>query len=59
MHVHKTGIAFDCPRAERETRIKRLCGEYVALLEKYCIMYPLQWYNFFNFWVEDENLKEA
>ena len=59
MRVHKTDITFDCPRAERETRIKRLCGEYVALLEKYCTMYPLQWYNFFNFWVEDENRKEA
>ena len=59
MHVHKTGIAFDCPRAEREARIKRLCREYVALLEQYCIMYPLQWYNFFNFWTENENRKEA
>ena len=56
MYVHKTDIAFDCPRTERESRIKRLCREYAALLEKYCILYPLQWYNFFNFWTEAESV---
>lgn len=50
IYIEKSKIDFDCPRSERETRIKDCCGEFVEKLEKFCKMYPYQWYNFFNFW---------
>ena len=30
-----------------------LAARYAALLERYCLMAPLQWYNFFDFWAAD------
>lgn len=51
MFVEKSKVSFECPRSERESRIKELCTEFVSKLEKYCIQYPYQWYNFFNFWL--------
>ena len=50
VYIEKCHTDFNCPRSEREQRIIQCCGEYVARLEKYCILYPYQWYNFFNFW---------
>ena len=50
IHIEKSKVDFDCPRSEREARINECCGEYVERLEKMCLMYPYQWYNFFNFW---------
>lgn len=38
-------------RAERDKRIHALCEEYVGKLEKYCKLFPYQWYNFYNFWL--------
>ena len=50
MYVEKSQVDFDCPRSERESRISECCDEFVRKLEKYCMMYPYQWYNFYNFW---------
>jgi Predicted acyltransferase len=50
MFVEKAKTDFNCSRAETKKRIEKLCGEYVTTLEKYCIKYPNQWYNFFDFW---------
>ncbi len=51
MFVEASSVKTDaCPRTERENRIKEMCAEYVKVLEKYCFLYPFQWYNFFNFW---------
>lgn len=50
VYIEKCHTDFNCPRSEREERITQCCGEYVARLEKYCILYPYQWYNFFDFW---------
>ena len=36
--------------SNRDEKIEKLCGEYVKTLEKFCIKYPYQWYNFFDFW---------
>ena len=47
-----------CTGKGARTKIPELCGEYVTTLEKYCIKYPNQWYNFFDFWqnnVGEEN----
>ena len=53
VYIEKCHTDFNCPRSEREERIVQCCGEFVARLEKYCILYPYQWYNFFNFWEQD------
>ena len=50
MFVEKAKTDFNCSRAETKKRIEELCGEYATTLEKYCIKYPNQWYNFFDFW---------
>ena len=50
VYIEKCHTDFNCPRSEREARIIQCCGEYVARLEKFCILYPYQWYNFFDFW---------
>lgn len=57
--IEKSKVDFNCKRSEREERIRELCKEYISKLEKYCKLYPYQWYNFFNFWmVSDENKAE-
>ena len=50
IHIEKSKVDFNCKRTEREARINECCGEFVETLQKFCIMYPYQWYNFFNFW---------
>ena len=54
IHIEKSQVDFNCPRKERDSRITECCGEFVQKLEKFCIMYPYQWYNFFNFWNQGE-----
>lgn len=49
-YIEKSKINFECARSEREANIKACCAEYAGKLEKFCQMYPYQWYNFFNFW---------
>lgn len=50
VYIEKCHINFECPRSEREHNIILCCGEFVGKLEKFCILYPYQWYNFFDFW---------
>jgi predicted LPLAT superfamily acyltransferase len=39
-------------RTNRAASIEAYQGQYVALLEGYAKQYPLQWFNFFDFWEE-------
>ncbi|MDR1788738.1 MAG: hypothetical protein LBR16_09885 [Treponema sp.] len=50
MHIHKSNIDFDCPRSERNARMEDLARSYAGTLESFCIRYPYQWYNYYNFW---------
>ncbi len=50
VYIEKSKIDFNCPRNKREEGINNLCLEFIEKLEKFCRMYPYQWYNFFNFW---------
>jgi predicted LPLAT superfamily acyltransferase len=45
--------AAKVPRGEREKWARGLLTRYVALIESSCRRYPLQWFNFFDFWQED------
>lgn len=40
-------------RKTRETELTKLVHQYAQTLEKYCAQYPLQWFNFFDFWQQD------
>lgn len=38
------------PRAERQQALQRAVDRYAARLEHYCLLAPLDWFNFFDFW---------
>lgn len=42
------------PRGKRETCLKECAHKYARYLESYCVKYPYQWFNFFDFWTLDE-----
>jgi predicted LPLAT superfamily acyltransferase len=50
LYLQRTKVDFDCTRSVRKERVKDLMQEYSAMLEKLCLKYPNQWYNFFDFW---------
>lgn len=55
VYMHRADIDFtDCKRSERDEKIRRLCESFVMTLEKYCMWFPNQWYNFFDFWTDGE-----
>jgi predicted LPLAT superfamily acyltransferase len=58
MRIHKSPVLFDCPRAERESRIAELARIFASLLERYCQQHPYQWYNFYDFWHKPANMEE-
>lgn len=41
---------IDIARACRIQQLQFYADKYAKLLEEYCRQYPLQWFNFFNFW---------
>lgn len=45
-------------RATRTTDIEEYTKKYSAVLEKYVLMYPYQWFNFFDFWQENPHIKK-
>ncbi|MDO9167996.1 MAG: hypothetical protein Q7U18_02715 [Methylobacter sp.] len=42
------GLTF--PRKNREQAMQQTIQRYAQRLEHYCLMEPLQWFNFFDFW---------
>ena len=38
------------PRKDKDAALAALAARYAERLEHYCLMAPLQWYNFFDFW---------
>ena len=50
MHIHKSKVEFTGSRGEKKAQIRQMAEEFVRCLEKYCNKYPLQWYNFYEYW---------
>lgn len=50
LFVEKSKINFESNRSERNEKIHALCREFVEKLQNYCVQFPYQWYNFYNFW---------
>jgi predicted LPLAT superfamily acyltransferase len=46
--------ATDLPRRARGQIVEQWIGRYVARLEYFCLRYPYQWFNFFDFWAQAE-----
>jgi len=42
-------------KTERRQQLQLYAQKYAQLLEEYCRQYPLQWFNFFDFWKIYEN----
>lgn len=42
--------AIKVPRRERAVVLDRWITEYATRLEYYCVRFPYQWFNFFDFW---------
>lgn len=42
---------IDITRSHRAQQLQFYADKYAQLLEQYCRQYPLQWFNFFKFWV--------
>jgi predicted LPLAT superfamily acyltransferase len=55
MHVDKFADTIKCAKKDRAITILEAQKRYVALLEKMVIRYPLQWFNFFNFWTVEND----
>jgi len=50
MIVIKSKVDLNCSRKERKERLDSMCSEFVSLLERFCLRYPFQWYNFYKYW---------
>ena len=43
------------PRKQRQLAIRRYAQKFAARLERECLDFPLQWYNFYDFWACSES----
>lgn len=44
-------------RKTRQQDLTAIISRYAKRLEHYCLAYPLQWFNFFDFWRDDQQVK--
>jgi predicted LPLAT superfamily acyltransferase len=47
------------PAGHRSNEIQKQIEHYAARLEHFCLMAPLQWFNFYDFWAIPEDRKES
>ncbi len=45
--------AISLPRRDRAAALQRVIERYAQRLEHYCLMAPMQWFNFFDFWSQN------
>ncbi len=43
-------------RKTRQEELQNIVTKYAQRLEFYCLQYPFQWFNFFDFWQDDRNV---
>ncbi len=48
---------FQCSRKQRQQMLQQQITRYVERLSFYCLKYPYQWYNFFDFWLDDDDVQ--
>jgi len=54
-HIHLESFAarIELPRQMRKERLQTYIQQYASRLEAYCLIAPLQWFNFYNFWRQE------
>lgn len=55
-HIYLESFAeqLTFPRRDRAKHLHRAVQSYAKCLERYCCIAPLQWFNFFPFWIADQ-----
>ena len=43
-------------RKTRQVELSAVIAQYAQRLEHYCLEYPMQWFNFFDFWQNDQEV---
>src|SRR5262249_57318797 len=54
VHFERLADSVSLPRYDRERGLRELAARYAQRLEHYCLLAPLQWYNFYDFWTDPE-----
>jgi len=54
-HFELLAENIDLPRKNREQGVRQLVELYARRLEYYCRMEPYNWFNFYEFWVDDSD----
>ena len=54
IYFDRISSAMNNTRKNREQLIQQLSEDFVALLQHYCLLAPLQWFNFYHFWSQHE-----
>lgn len=54
VHLEKLADRITLPRATRKQELQRIVELFANRLERQCLNYPYQWYNFFEFWQEPD-----
>jgi len=49
-------LPFSAPRRQRNQMLEQQMTQYINRLTFYCLKYPYQWYNFFDFWLDDDRV---
>ena len=50
------GESLKFSRKNRQVELNNIIEHYAKRLEYFCIQYPFQWFNFFDFWQKDHNV---
>jgi predicted LPLAT superfamily acyltransferase len=50
LDVERLAERIRLPRQDRAVTLSAYAGMFATRLERYAVKYPLQWYNFFDFW---------
>jgi predicted LPLAT superfamily acyltransferase len=53
VHVDVLAERVELPRDDRDAAVAELLSRYASHLERYCLMRPYQWFNFFDYWRDE------
>ena len=52
VYLEKISETLSFDRKQRAVQLKNIVSLFAAALEKLCVKYPYQWFNFYDFWQE-------
>lgn len=54
--LEKFADSVKLPRAQRKAALRAYAEQFARRLEHYCLLAPMQWFNFFDFWNQAEKV---